>query len=157
MGQTLHLLFIFIIFTMQDKYCTNLTINGKNIDGVLETQTQGGRMVGADESTELCRHPINCFFFVFFLPIHVPCLSTAPVLQRQRGLYTLLGYLGLQICFITAICSWPFCIYSCRQGSFKIITFVTGIITWLVLNWLTRPKCWRMVSVSTNNHCSKLN
>ena len=60
MGQTLHLLFIFIIFTMQDKYCTNLTINGKNIDGVLETQTQGGRMVGADESTELCRHPINC-------------------------------------------------------------------------------------------------
>ena len=75
MGQTLHLLFIFIIFTMQDKYCTNLTINSKNIDGVLETQTQGGRMVGADESTELCRHPINCFFFFCFFFANTCTLS----------------------------------------------------------------------------------
>ena len=32
----------------------NLTI--KSIDGVLGTQTRGGRMVGADESTELWWH-----------------------------------------------------------------------------------------------------
>ena len=30
----------------------------KSIDGVLGTQTRGGRMVGADESTELWRHVI---------------------------------------------------------------------------------------------------
>ena len=28
-----------------------------SVDGKLGTQTQGGRMVGADESTELWRHP----------------------------------------------------------------------------------------------------
>ena len=33
----------------------NLTI--KSVDGVLGTRTQGGRMVGVDESTELWRHP----------------------------------------------------------------------------------------------------
>ena len=27
------------------------------MDGVLGTRTRGGRMVGADESTELLRHP----------------------------------------------------------------------------------------------------
>ena len=37
-------------FFSQDKYSTNLTINDKSIDGVLGTRTQGGRMVGADES-----------------------------------------------------------------------------------------------------------
>ena len=31
--------------------------NDKSVDGVLGTQTGGGRMVGADESTELWRHP----------------------------------------------------------------------------------------------------
>ena len=38
-----------------DKYSTN-TINEKSVDGVLGTRTQGSRMVGADESTELWRH-----------------------------------------------------------------------------------------------------
>ena len=38
-------------------HITNLTINYKSIDGVLWTQTRGGRTVGADESTELWRHP----------------------------------------------------------------------------------------------------
>ena len=33
----------------------NLTI--KSVDGVLGTQTRGGRVVGADESTEIWRHP----------------------------------------------------------------------------------------------------
>ena len=33
------------------------TINEKSIDGVLGTRTQGGRMIGAEESTELWRHP----------------------------------------------------------------------------------------------------
>ena len=31
----------------------------KNVDGVLGTRTQGDRIVGADESTELRRHPVN--------------------------------------------------------------------------------------------------
>ena len=39
------------------KYSTNLTINVKSIDGVLGSQTQGSRMEGPDESTELWRHP----------------------------------------------------------------------------------------------------
>ena len=38
--------------------------NDKGVDGVLGTQTHGGRMVGADKSTELWRHttlPTICF------------------------------------------------------------------------------------------------
>ena len=53
MGQTQPFLFIFVIFS------TNLTINYKSVDGVLGTQTQGGRMVGEDESTELWGTPIH--------------------------------------------------------------------------------------------------
>ena len=34
-----------------------ITINDKSVDGVLGTQTRGGRMVGTDESTELWRPP----------------------------------------------------------------------------------------------------
>ena len=41
------------------KYSTNLTINDKSIDGVLGSQTQGGRMEGADESTEQWRHCLS--------------------------------------------------------------------------------------------------
>ena len=36
-----------------DKFSTNLTINDKSVDGMLGSQTRGGRMEGADESTEL--------------------------------------------------------------------------------------------------------
>ena len=36
-----------------DKYSTNLTINDKSVDGMLGSQTRGGRMEGTDESTEL--------------------------------------------------------------------------------------------------------
>ena len=39
-------------FFSPDKCSTN-TINDKSVDGVLGTRTRGGRMVGADESTEL--------------------------------------------------------------------------------------------------------
>ena len=49
--------FCLFSFFSYDKYSTNLTINDKNIYGVLGTRTQGGRMVGADESTELWWHP----------------------------------------------------------------------------------------------------
>ena len=42
----------------QHKYNTNFTI--KSVDGVLGICTQGGRMVGAEESTELWRHPKSC-------------------------------------------------------------------------------------------------
>ena len=45
-----HFLFIFILFSLQFQYKLN-----KSIDGVLGIQTQGRRMVGADETTELWR------------------------------------------------------------------------------------------------------
>ena len=53
MGQTL---FLFIFVLSYDKYSTK-TINDKSVDGVLGTQTQGGRNVGADEYTKLWWHP----------------------------------------------------------------------------------------------------
>ena len=55
MGQTRPLSVFFVL--SRHKYSTNLAINYKNIDGVLVTRTQGGRMVGVDESTGLWRHP----------------------------------------------------------------------------------------------------
>ena len=45
--------FCLFSFFSQDKYSTNLTINEKSVDGVLGIRAQGGRKVGADESTEL--------------------------------------------------------------------------------------------------------
>ena len=42
----------------KDKYSTNFTIIDKSIDGVLGSRTQGGMMEGADEYTELWRHPM---------------------------------------------------------------------------------------------------
>ena len=36
----------------------NATLNDKTVDGVLGTRTRGRRMEGADESTELWRHPL---------------------------------------------------------------------------------------------------
>ena len=54
MGQSRPLfLFIFILLShRKDKYSTNLTIIEKSIDGMHGSQTQGGMMEGADESTE---------------------------------------------------------------------------------------------------------
>ena len=49
--------FCLFSFFSHDKYCKDLTLNDKSIDGVLWTRTQGGRMVGADESTDLWQHP----------------------------------------------------------------------------------------------------
>ena len=48
--------FCLFSFFLHDTYCRNI-INDKSVDGVLETQTRGGRMVGADESTDLWWHP----------------------------------------------------------------------------------------------------
>ena len=47
--------FCFFLLFSHAKYWTN-TINEKSKDGVLGTQTRGGKMVGADKSTELWRH-----------------------------------------------------------------------------------------------------
>ena len=47
---------LFLFFRYFNKYSTNLTINDKSVAGMLGTQTRGGRMVGADESTELWQH-----------------------------------------------------------------------------------------------------
>ena len=56
-------------FFSHGKNSTN-TINDKCLHDVLGTRTRGSRMVGIDESTELCRHPLNDttlmnIFFVF--------------------------------------------------------------------------------------------
>ena len=55
--------FCLFSFFSQDKYGTN-TLNDKSVVGVFGTRTQGSRMVGTDESTELWRHPN--FLFLFF-------------------------------------------------------------------------------------------
>ena len=58
MGQTRPLFCLFSSFSQHnDNIVQILTI--KSVDGVLGTRTRGGRMVGADESTELQRHPIT--------------------------------------------------------------------------------------------------
>ena len=61
-------------------YITNISLidyNDKSIDGVLGTQTRGGRMVGTDESTELWRNPqIQTFF--------IPCFSLFTAKKRQQ-------------------------------------------------------------------------
>ena len=54
--------FYLFLFFSHEKYSTILTINYNSIDGVLGTWTQGSRMVGTDESTELWHHPYNCFY-----------------------------------------------------------------------------------------------
>ena len=65
MGQTRPLFGLFSFFyTTQDKYSTNFTVNDKSIDGVLGSQTRGGIMEGADESTELWRHPRTNTFYL---------------------------------------------------------------------------------------------
>ena len=51
--------FCLFSFFSHDKYRANFTIIYKSIDGVLGTRTRGGRMVGADEFTELWRHPYH--------------------------------------------------------------------------------------------------
>ena len=51
MGQTQPLFCLFSFFS-HGKYSTN-AINDKNVDGGLGTRTQGGRIVGAVESTVL--------------------------------------------------------------------------------------------------------
>ena len=53
-----YFLFIFVLFShCMYKCSTNLTIIEKSIDGMLGSGTRVGRMEGADESTELLRHP----------------------------------------------------------------------------------------------------
>ena len=50
-------------FFSHDKYSTNLTINDKSVDGMLGSWTWGGRMEGADKSTELWWHPNLKMFY----------------------------------------------------------------------------------------------
>ena len=54
MGQSRPLfLFIFVFSTCHN----SIFLFDKSVDGLLRIRTQGGRMEGADESTELRRHP----------------------------------------------------------------------------------------------------
>ena len=50
-------LFLFIFRSFHTTNIAQKTIDDKSVDGVLGTQTLGGRMVGTDKSTELWRHP----------------------------------------------------------------------------------------------------
>ena len=60
------ILFIFVLSSQHnDIMVQNLTI--KSIDGLLGTRTQGGRMLGADESTELWRHPVLFSLIFWFI------------------------------------------------------------------------------------------
>ena len=54
---------LFLLFS-QDKYSINVTINYKGVDGMLGTRTQGSKMIGADESTKLWRHPNSIFLLL---------------------------------------------------------------------------------------------
>ena len=60
-------LFIFVPFlnTMTDKYSTKFDY--KSVDGVLGIWTE--RMVSADESTELWRHPLQAIFSILCLSV----------------------------------------------------------------------------------------
>ena len=78
MGQTRPLLFIFAALQCKVKYNTNLTLIDQSIDVVHGIRSQGSRMEGADESTELRRHPcdVSTMFtahIVFFLS-YSPCV-----------------------------------------------------------------------------------
>ena len=53
-------LFLYSFFSQcKDKYSTNLAITDESVDGTLRTRTQVNRMAGADEPTELWRHPFK--------------------------------------------------------------------------------------------------
>ena len=54
--------FCLFSFSLRTNIAQILTINEKSIDGVLGTQTRGGRLVGTDKSTDLWRTPKNAFF-----------------------------------------------------------------------------------------------
>ena len=55
-------LFIFVLFTIQWLIYHKFDYKrNKSLDGLLGIQTWGGRMVGADGSTELWQHPSSCF------------------------------------------------------------------------------------------------
>ena len=73
MGQT-RPLFVYFRF-MSHIARTNLTINYKSIDGDTGSRTWGGRMEGADESTELRRHQcsysLSIFRFLAISSVHI--------------------------------------------------------------------------------------
>ena len=64
MGQTL-----FVYFRSFHNEKTNLTLIDKSVDGVFGTQTQGGMMEGADQSTGLWRQPKRQNLYLNFATI----------------------------------------------------------------------------------------
>ena len=56
----------FCAFHWHIKSSTKWIKNDKTIDGVLGTRTRGGRMEGADKSTELWRHPTKVYTYIAF-------------------------------------------------------------------------------------------
>ena len=59
--------------------------NEKSVDGVLGSRTWGGRMEGADESTELWRHLYLTDLFILFKQVIIQCLTEAEMLSDCQG------------------------------------------------------------------------
>ena len=85
-GQTRPLFCLFLLFSHvanTNTYGINLTINDKSVDGVLGSQTRGGRMESADDSTELLWHP-NSFSF-FMRSFHNPGACATKIMSLENG------------------------------------------------------------------------
>ena len=87
--------FCLFSFFSGEKFSTNLTINDKSVDGMLGTRTQGSRMVGAEKSTELRRHPRHLKMFSTLTPeqptlitdvfrMNFSKINSAKVVKRER-------------------------------------------------------------------------
>ena len=64
-------LFVYFRSFQMTKNSLNI-INDKSIDGVLGSRTQGGRMVGTDESTDMAApHLLHCYTYLVYLNIVV--------------------------------------------------------------------------------------
>ena len=67
-------LFVYLCsFHMTNK--AQIDNNDTSVNGVLGTRTRGGRMVGADEYTELWRHPKYLQSYAMDKSLKVTCLS----------------------------------------------------------------------------------
>ena len=77
------------IFVLSTRYNLNSNLNLKSIDGVLGNQTRGGRMEGANESTELQRHPHKLIVAKGFKKL--------PKVQKSPNLVTLVSECIVQL------------------------------------------------------------
>ena len=96
-------LFVYFRFVSRDKYSTKLTINDKRIDGVLGTQTQGSRMVDADEPTELRQ----CYKAIMALIKIIQWGLNKSFTGRSPGLVVMGGDSYSKCCGFKSMCHIP--------------------------------------------------